>query len=129
MTFGDYGLTGAIEQARVTGLPVQEIARRSPGAGIAAMQTLTALRRGILVPDQQQKGEVFKTYDQLFVADRGGLVYEPLLGMDPNVAIIDFISMYPSIMVKYNISPETVATNEADSCHIPELNVRVVSLC
>jgi DNA polymerase-2 len=61
MTFGDYGLLGAVEQARVTGLPVQEIARRSPGAGIAAMQTLTALKREILVPYQQQKGEVPKT--------------------------------------------------------------------
>ena len=127
MTFGDYGLMGAIEQARVCGLPTQEIARRSPGAGIAAMQTLTALRRGILIPYQQQKGEVSKTYDQLFVADRGGLVFEPLLGIYPNVAILDFVSMYPSIMVEYNISPETVATHEEDSWLIPELNVRVSS--
>ena len=127
MTFGDYGLMGAIEQSRVCGLPAQEIARRSPGAGIAAMQTLTALRRGILIPYQQQKGEVSKTYDQLFVADRGGLVFEPLLGIYPNVAILDFVSMYPSIMVEYNISPETVATQEEDSWLIPELNVRVSS--
>ena len=127
MTFGDYGLMGAIEQSRVCGLPAQEIARRSPGAGIAAMQTLTALRRGILIPYQQQKGEVSKTYDQLFVADRGGLVFEPLLGIYPNVAILDFVSMYPSIMVEYNVSPETVATQEEDSWIIPELNVRVSS--
>jgi DNA polymerase-2 len=100
MTFGDYGLVGAIEQARVTGLPVQEIARRSPGAGIAAMQTLTALRREVLVPYQQQKGEIPKTYNELVVSDRGGIVFEPLSGVFPNVAIIDFISMYPSIIVK-----------------------------
>ena len=127
MTFGDYGLSGAIEQSRVCGLPAQEIARRSPGAGIAAMQTLTALRRGILIPYQQQKGEVSKTYDQLFVADRGGLVFEPLLGIYPNVAILDFVSMYPSVMVEYNISPETVATDEEDSWLIPELNVKISS--
>jgi len=35
--------------------------------------------------------------------------------------------MYPSIMVEYNISPETVATQEEDSWLIPELNVRVGS--
>ena len=81
MTFGDYGLIGAIEQARVTGLPVQELARRSPGAGIAAMQTLTALRRNILIPYQQQKGEVSKTYNELVVSDRGGLVFQPLSGV------------------------------------------------
>lgn len=127
MTFGDYGLMGAIEQARVTGLPVQEIARRSPGAGIATMQTLTALKREVLVPYQQQQGELPKTYNELVVSDRGGLVFEPLPGVFPNVAIIDFVSMYPSIIVQHNISPETVGVEEEDSFHIPEMGIRISS--
>lgn len=127
MTYGDYGLTGAIEQARVTGLPVQEISRRSPGAGIAAMQTLTALRWNILVPYQQQKGEIPKTYNQLIASDRGGLVFEPLLGFFPDVAIIDFMSMYPSIIVEYNISPETVGVEEEDAFDIPEMGIKISS--
>ena len=127
MTFGEYGLMGAIEQARVTGLPVQEIARRSPGAGIAAMQNLTALRRGVLVPYQQQKGEVPKTYNQLVTSDRGGMVFEPLAGIFPNVAILDFMSMYPSIIVEYNISPETVGVEEEDAFLIPEMGIRISS--
>ncbi len=127
MTFGDYGLLGAIEQARVTGLPVQEIARRSPGAGIVAMQNLTALRRGVLVPYQQQKGEVPKTYNQLVVSDRGGLVFEPLQGVFPNVAIIDFMSMYPSIIVEYNVSPETVGVEEEDAFEISEMGIKISS--
>lgn len=127
MTFGDYGLMGAIEQARVTGLPVQEIARRSPGAGIAAMQTLTALKWNVLVPYQQQKGEVPKTYNELVVSDRGGLVFEPLLGVFPNVAVIDFMSMYPSIIVEYNISPETVGVEEEDAFEIPEMGIKISS--
>jgi DNA polymerase-2 len=127
MTFGEYGLMGAIEQARVTGLPVQEIARRSPGAGIAAMQNLTALRHEVLVPYRQQKGEVPKTYNQLVTSDRGGLVFEPLQGAFRNVAIIDFLSMYPSIIVKYNISPETVGAEEEDGLYIPEMGIKVSS--
>lgn len=127
MTFGDYGLMGAIEQARVTGLPVQEMARRSPGAGIAAMQDLTALRWNVLVPFEQQKGEVPKTYDELVMADRGGLVFEPLPGVFPNVAILDFISMYPYGIVEYNISPETVAVQEEDAWEIPELGIKISS--
>jgi DNA polymerase II len=127
MTYGDYGLLGAIEQARVTGLPVQEIARRSPGAGIAAMQTLAALKRNILVPYQQQKGEVPKTYEELVVSDRGGMVFEPLPGVFPNVAIIDFMSMYPSIIVEYNISPETVGVQEEDAFDIPEMGIKISS--
>ena len=127
MTFGDYGLEGAIEQARVTGLPVQEIARRSPGAGIAAMQTLTALQRNILVPYQQQEGEIPKTYNQLVVSDRGGMVFEPLSGVFPNVAIIDFMSMYPSVIVRHNISPETVGVEEAGAFEIPGMDIKVSS--
>jgi DNA polymerase-2 len=121
MTYNDYGLIGAIEQARMTGLPVQEVARRSPGAGIAAMQNITAMRRGVLVPYQHQKGELPKTYAQLFKADRGGLVFQPLLGLYPNVAILDFISMYPSIMVEYNISPETVGADPSARSEIEAL--------
>lgn len=127
MTYGDYGLMGAIEQARVTGLPVQEMARRSPGAGIAAMQTLTALKKDILVPHQQQKGEVPKTYNQLVASDRGGLVFEPLQGVFPNVTIIDFMSMYPSVIVEYNISSETVGVDEPDAFFIPEMGIRITS--
>lgn len=127
MTYGDYGLIGAIEQARVTGLPVQEIARRSPGAGIAAMQNLTALQRGILVPYQQQEGEIPKTYNQLVASDRGGLVFQPLPGVFSNVAILDFTSMYPSIIVEYNISPETVGVEEEETFPIPEMGIRISS--
>lgn len=127
MTFADYGLLGAIEQARVTGLPVQEIARRSPGAGIAAMQILTALKWQVLVPYRQQKGEVRKNYVELVQSDRGGLVLEPLPGVFPNVAILDFMSMYPSIIVEYNISPETVGVDEEDALFIPEMGVRISS--
>lgn len=71
MMYGEYGLHGAFEQARVTGLPVQEIARKSPGSGVTALQMQEALRRGILVPYQKQQAESFKTAAQLIRADRG----------------------------------------------------------
>ncbi|MCI0521841.1 MAG: hypothetical protein L0Z70_16470 [Chloroflexi bacterium] len=108
MMYGDYGLEGALEQARVTGLPVQEAARKSPGAGITAMQMHTALRRGVLIPHQKQQAEEFKSAYELLRADLGGLVYQPLTGLHHDVAEIDFISMYPSVMARFNISPETL---------------------
>jgi DNA polymerase II len=108
MSFREYGLEGAMEQARVTGIGVQEMARKSPGAGITAMQMLTALRNEIMVPVQKQQVEGSKTLADLIRADHGGLIYQPLIGLHGNVAQIDFSSMYPAIMVKHNISPETV---------------------
>ncbi len=106
MLFGEYGLEGVLEQARVTGLGVQEMARKSPGAGITAMQMLTALRTGVLVPVVKQQAESAKTLDELIRADKGGMIYQPLIGVHEHVAQIDFASMYPSIMVNFNISPE-----------------------
>jgi len=108
MSWGEYGLEGAMEQARVTGLGVQEMARKSPGAGITAMQMLTALHNSIMVPVQKQQVEGTKTLIELIRADHGGLIYQPLIGVHGHVAQIDFSSMYPAIMVKHNISPETV---------------------
>jgi DNA polymerase-2 len=120
MSFGEYGLEGVLEQARVTGLSVQEMARKSPGAGITAMQMLTALRNGVMVPVQKQQVEGMKTLIELIRADHGGMIYQPLIGVHGHVAQIDFSSMYPAIMVKHNISPETVGHTDAPEGLIPK---------
>ncbi len=120
MSFGEYGLEGAMEQARVTGIGVQEMARKSPGAGITAMQMLTALCNGVMVPVQKQQVEGTKTLSELIRADHGGLIYQPLIGLHGNVAQIDFSSMYPAIMVKHNISPETVGKEDVPDGLIPK---------
>ncbi len=120
MSFGEYGLEGAMEQARVTGIGVQEMARKSPGAGITAMQMLTALCNAVMVPVQKQQVEGTKTLSELIRTDHGGLIYQPLIGLHGNVAQIDFSSMYPAIMVKHNISPETVGLENAPEGLIPK---------
>jgi DNA polymerase-2 len=108
MLFHEYGLDGVYELARVTSQPVQSAARLSPGSGISAMQMVTALRQGVLVPWHKQQAELPKSAAELMISDQGGLVYQPLSGLHRDVAEIDFISMYPSIMRHFNISPETV---------------------
>ena len=113
MLFHEYGLDGVYELARVTSLPVQSAARLSPGSGISAMQMVTALRQGVLVPWHKQQAELPKSAAELIISDQGGLVYQPLSGLHRDVAEIDFISMYPSIMCHFNISPETVTHPEA----------------
>jgi DNA polymerase-2 len=120
MSFGEYGLEGAMEQARVTGIGVQDMARKSPGAGITAMQMLTAQRNNIMVPVQKQQVEDRKTLAELIRADHGGLIYQPIIGLHGNVAQIDFSSMYPAIMAKHNISPETVGKEDEPEGLIPK---------
>jgi len=106
MLWSDYGLEGALEMARVTCLPVQEAARLSPGSGISAMQFVTAMQTGILIPWRKAEAEKPKTALELIRSDMGGMVYQPTIGLHENVIGIDFVSMYPGIMVHFNISPE-----------------------
>jgi DNA polymerase-2 len=106
MLWGDYGLEGVLEMARVTRQPVQEAARLSPGTGISSMQFVTALQKGILIPWHKHQAETPKSALDLFQSDMGGMVYQPTVGLHRDVAEIDFVSMYPGIMVHFNISPE-----------------------
>jgi DNA polymerase-2 len=104
--WNDYALQGALEMARVTRQPAQEAARLSPGTGISSMQFVTALQHDILIPWHKQQAERPKTAMDLLRADMGGMVYQPTVGLHRDVAGIDFVSMYPGIMVRFNISPE-----------------------
>lgn len=101
-------IAGLLELARLARLPVQKMARTSPGSAISQMQLDRALADGILVPWKKGEPERWKTAWELLVADKGGLVYQPVVGLHENVAEIDFASMYPAMMVRHNISPETV---------------------
>jgi len=106
MLWNDYGLDGVLEMARLTRQPVQEAARLSPGTGISSMQFVTALQSGILIPWHKHQAETPKTALDLLRSDMGGMVYQPTIGLHRDVAEIDFVSMYPGIMVRFNISPE-----------------------
>ena len=123
--YHDYGLEGVFEMARVTSLRIQTAARVSPGTGISSMQILTALRQGVLVPWHKQQVEWPKSAYRLLQSDRGGMVYQPTIGLHANVAEIDFISMYPSIMEHFNISPETIGKKGVNSTFVPELALTI----
>ena len=120
MFWGDLGLVGILEMARVTAQPMQVAARTSPGTGISTMQVITALEHNILVPWHKQQGERQKTALELIESDLGGLVYQPLVGLHRDVGAIDFISMYPAIMVRSNISPETAKPRLLETSDEPQ---------
>jgi DNA polymerase-2 len=119
-------LSGLWELARVTKLPVQYAARTTTGTGISYMQMELAWRDGALIPEQKAEPEDPKSPDELLLADRGGLVFTPTMGFSPNVAELDFVSQYPSIMARFNISPETVNCPCCpDVARVPELGYRI----
>ncbi len=119
MSFEDVGIYGAFEQARISGLPLQNAARRSPGGAFTAMQVREAMQNGVLVPLNKKQRERYKSASELIAADRGGIIYQPITGLHRDVAEIDFFSMYPSIMSQWNISPETVGVDKGNPRLLP----------
>ena len=90
------------------------------------MQMELAHRDGVLIPEQKAEPEDPKHPDELLCADRGGLVFVPKLGFTANVAELDFVSQFPSIMARFNISPETVNCPCCpEAPRIPELGYRI----
>ncbi len=120
-------LEGVVEIARIAKLPVQVSARTSPGTAISSMQLDWAVQDGILIPWRKGEPEHFKSPWTLFVADKGGLTYTPPVGAYEQVAEIDFASMYPAIMVRHNISPETVLCPccQEDGIRVPEIGYHI----
>jgi DNA polymerase-2 len=118
------GLAGLIEQARVAKVDLQQMARTTTGTGITSMQLETACRDGLLIPYRKQEPEAFKSALELLQTDQGGLVFAPILGYHEQVGELDFSSMYPSIMVRFNISPETVncrCCRDEPTAQVPEI--------
>ncbi len=104
-------LYGVIELSRTTRLPVQKLSRASTGQALTAMQVWNALQQGYLVPWQKSRIEKPKTAAKLLQVDKGGLVYMPdnrESCVHEHVLELDYSQMYPTIMVRHNISPETV---------------------
>ncbi len=132
--YSDEGYEGVIEGSRISGLPPQKLARASIGTINAATQYITAFRQDILIPEKKLHFQDFRSVYDIYVLDRGGLIFQPHPGIYEDVAELDFSSMYPMIMVNNNISPETLCTK--DSCPyapkycipVPELPYRFCKL-
>ena len=106
--FGESGLKGLVEISRCSNIPLQLQSRLGPGTAISQIQVNTAMSKGYLIPWKKNLPETWKTAYQLLLADRGGLVLSPRVGLHEDVIELDYASLYPSIMVQYNISPETM---------------------
>jgi DNA polymerase I len=106
------GLEGVLMAARLAGLPPNLASRFTPGTLISSYETCEAVKRGISVPFRKSDPEQVRKVAALQAADRGGLMFQPVPGTYENVEEIDFTSMYPSIIVNANLSPETVGHQE-----------------
>ncbi|MEM2108824.1 MAG: DNA polymerase domain-containing protein, partial [Candidatus Bathyarchaeia archaeon] len=121
------GFEGLIEIARTCRVPLHMAARSSIGSSMSSLQFYQALKDDVLIPRNKSMPEAFKSAYELLVGDRGGFVYEPQVGIHEGVGEVDFSSMYPMLMVKNNISAETVLCKccPDSQLRIPELGYHI----
>ena len=122
-------LEGLYEVSRLCRIPIHTSMRASIGKCLSSLQFYYAFKEDILIPWKPDIVEDFKNGWELFVADRGGLVLKPLPGVHEHVGELDFASLYPSIIRKYNISAETVncscCSNGESKYQIEELHTHI----
>ncbi|MDW8034671.1 MAG: DNA polymerase domain-containing protein, partial [Nitrososphaerota archaeon] len=95
-----------IQLSQLTGLPMDHVLTASSGHRAESYLIREAYSTGELIPPRMEKP---------YIPYAGGLVLQPQKGVYENVSIIDFLSMYPNIMLKYNISPDTYVPS-GESC-------------
>lgn len=88
----------AIQLASIVGLPLDQVGAASVGYRVEWHLIRQAHKFRELVPNVEERPH--ETY-------RGAIVLRPIPGVHENIAVLDFSSMYPNIMIKMNISPDT----------------------
>lgn len=92
--------------SNVTGIPPDYVLTSSSGRQIEFYIMSEAVKKSLVIPRSTER--FVRSYP-------GGLVMKPMVGLHRDICVIDFKSMYPSLMIKYNISPETVVSSPIEN--------------
>jgi len=97
---------------RMTKMPIHELVRRQISTWIQNIFYFEHRRKNLLIPrrseiSEKKKGGLMmsKANDEKF---QGAYVIPPVPGIHFDVVVMDFASLYPSIIKEYNLSYETV---------------------
>lgn len=112
---GEQFLPLSFELTRIVGQPLFDVARMGSGRQVEWHMIRKAFEYGDMVPNK------FGKYLRDVV---GGYVKEPVQGLYNDIYYFDFRSLYPSIIMAKNISPDTL-TQDGEGCHItPEFGYK-----
>ncbi len=100
------------ELSKLIRLPLDDVTRMGRGKQVDYLLLSEAHKIGEVAPNPL---EIEESYE-------GAFVLEPARGLHENVICLDFAAMYPSIMIAYNISPDSLVRGECDDCYVaPEV--------
>jgi len=105
----DWSLAGLVERARFSFLPPGIAGRWASNRVIDSRNCYELMKRGYVIPRNRGHYEYVRTMEEIVARDRGGLIMAPKIGVvHENVAELDFASQYPNLIVRDNLSYETV---------------------
>jgi len=114
--------------SRIARMPIDDISRMGVSQWIRSLLYYEHRQNGILIPRRQElDNRSSNVVNEAVIKDkkfRGGLVVEPVEGIHFDVTVMDFASLYPSIIKVKNLSYETVRCSH-DVCKkntIPQTN-------
>ncbi|MBI2173167.1 MAG: ribonuclease H-like domain-containing protein [Candidatus Aenigmarchaeota archaeon] len=105
LELSDRLLPQLFELCRVSGQLPFDCSRLTYGLLVEWFLMRKAAEMKIIHPNPPHWDEIQKRRLKRF---RGGYVKEPVRGLHDGIAVFDFRSLYPSIIVTFNISPETL---------------------
>ncbi|XP_058186536.1 DNA polymerase delta catalytic subunit [Rhododendron vialii] len=95
-----------VEMARVTGVPISFLLSRGQSIKVLSQLLRKARQKNLVIPNVKQAGSEQGTYEGATVLEaRAGFYEKP-------IATLDFASLYPSIMMAYNLCYCTLVTPE-----------------
>jgi DNA polymerase elongation subunit (family B) len=64
--------------------------------------------RGFVIPRSNNKHEPIRTVEEIITKDKGGMIFSPCVGLHENIAVLDYENEYANLIVRHNLSYETV---------------------
>jgi len=114
--------------SRIARMPIDDISRMGVSQWIRSLLYYEHRNNGILIPRRKElDNKSSSVVNEAIIKDkkfRGGLVVEPEEGIHFDVTVMDFASLYPSIIKVKNLSYETVRCihEECKKNSIPQTN-------
>ncbi|MDR2700117.1 MAG: DNA-directed DNA polymerase I [Nitrososphaerota archaeon] len=114
--------------ARISSMPIEDVSRQGVSRWIRNFMHREHRKRGLLIPNAEdiltKKGKTSTTAVIKGKKYKGAIVVEPTQGVHFNVAVMDFPSLYPSIIKVWNLGYQSIDCNhpECRSRMIPDTN-------
>ncbi len=119
LRLGDYILPQVFELSKLVGQIPFDISRMMYSQLVEWFLSKRAFALHTIIPNQPKFAEI----EERRMKPRyiGGYVKEPIGGIHEGIAVLDFRSLYPSIIATFNISPETMDCEKKEQGHqVPE---------